>query len=101
MINSIRAFLTWTRFAAKPFDFTRLSGYSQGSQWSSPISLSSPQRSDLFRSVKDAVLPLSRPIKLADGSETQEIHVPKDTPLFIGIRASNTDPSLWGPDSFE
>ena len=30
-----------------------------------------------------------------------ELLVPKDTPVFISIMASNTNPDIWGPDADE
>lgn len=50
---------------------------------------------------QDGVLTLSKPIKTVDGKEISEIHVPKDTLLVISIDAVNTNPDLWGPDSYE
>ncbi|KAJ2912873.1 hypothetical protein MD484_g7526, partial [Candolleomyces efflorescens] len=50
---------------------------------------------------KDTMLALSKPIKTADGSYTQEIFVPKDTIIFSSILGSNTNPELWGVDTYE
>jgi cytochrome P450 len=50
---------------------------------------------------KDTMLPLSKPIKTVDGTYTQEIFVPKDTMIFASILGSNTNPELWGPDTYE
>lgn len=44
---------------------------------------------------------LSKPIKTVDGKEISEVHVPKDTLIVISIDAVNTNPDLWGPDSYE
>ena len=30
-----------------------------------------------------------------------EIFVPKDTPVFVSIQASNKNPDIWGPDADE
>lgn len=30
-----------------------------------------------------------------------ELHIPKDTSIFVGINASNTNTALWGPDAYE
>ncbi|CAA7265719.1 unnamed protein product [Cyclocybe aegerita] len=30
-----------------------------------------------------------------------EIFVPKDTDVFVSILASNSNPDIWGPDSYE
>ncbi|KAJ3539879.1 hypothetical protein NMY22_g4540 [Coprinellus aureogranulatus] len=50
---------------------------------------------------QDGVLSLSRPIKTVDGREVTEIHVPNGTLLVVSIEAVNTNPDLWGPDSYE
>ena len=51
------------------------------------------------RAHEDVVVPLSEPVRGLDGRLMHEIHVPKDTPVFIAITASNTAPELWGADS--
>ncbi|CAA7267174.1 unnamed protein product [Cyclocybe aegerita] len=52
---------------------------------------------------QDSVLPLSNPIKGVDGNEMHEIIVPKDTDVFVSILSSNrnSNPEIWGPDSYE
>jgi len=50
---------------------------------------------------KDIALPLSNPIIGVDGREMHEIIVPKDTDIIISILNCNSDPALWGPDSYE
>ncbi|CAL1697886.1 unnamed protein product [Somion occarium] len=50
---------------------------------------------------RDAVLPLSQPIRGVNGQMMQEIHVPKDTPIVVGIRASNVSKGVWGEDAKE
>ena len=30
-----------------------------------------------------------------------ELLIPKDTPVFISIMASNTNPDIWGPDAMD
>jgi hypothetical protein len=55
----------------------------------------------IARTRQDAILPLSKPIKTADGKHTQELFVPKDTLIFASLLGSNTNPDLWGPDSYE
>ncbi|KAL1938580.1 hypothetical protein VTO73DRAFT_11395 [Trametes versicolor] len=53
-----------------------------------------------FREVrKDTVLPLSEPVRGKDGRMMHELLVPKDTSVFVGINASNTNPALWGEDA--
>ncbi|RPD56021.1 cytochrome P450 [Lentinus tigrinus ALCF2SS1-6] len=51
--------------------------------------------------MKDAVLPLSRPIRAADGSTITELVIPQGTNIVIGIMASNRDKALWGEDAQE
>lgn len=48
---------------------------------------------------KDAVLPLSTPIRGNDGSTISEIVIPKDTSIIIGIREVNTSTEIWGTDA--
>jgi len=50
---------------------------------------------------QDVVLPLSTPIKGLDGREITEIPLPKNTNVIVGILASNRNPEVWGPDSYE
>ncbi|KAI0355902.1 cytochrome P450 [Trametes cingulata] len=50
---------------------------------------------------RDIVLPLSEPVRGLDGRLMHEILVPKDTPVFVGIAASNTNKALWGEDAYE
>ncbi|KAF9493432.1 cytochrome P450 [Pleurotus eryngii] len=50
---------------------------------------------------KDAVLPLQDPIRGVDGSIVSEIPVPNNTNIIVGLRASNTNPQLWGSDALE
>ncbi|KAH9941835.1 cytochrome P450 [Epithele typhae] len=55
-----------------------------------------------FREAReDAVLPLSKPVRGADGKDMHEILVPRGTEVYICIGASNTDKELWGPDAEE
>lgn len=53
----------------------------------------------LLRARKDAVLPLSTPIRGNDGSTISEIFIPKDTSIIVGIREVNTSTEIWGPDA--
>ncbi|KAJ3552918.1 hypothetical protein NM688_g3899 [Phlebia brevispora] len=56
----------------------------------------------LFRETRqDAVMPLSQPVHGVDGSTINEILVPKDTSVVIGIRASNRNKEIWGEDALE
>ncbi|EIM79589.1 cytochrome P450 [Stereum hirsutum FP-91666 SS1] len=50
---------------------------------------------------KDAMLPLSTPIRANDGSTINEILIPKNSTVFVAIQTLNTDPLIWGPDATE
>ncbi|KAF5360939.1 hypothetical protein D9756_005070 [Leucocoprinus leucothites] len=50
---------------------------------------------------KDMVLPLSKPLKTTSGKEVTELIVPNGTTIFISILGANTNPEMWGPDSYE
>ncbi|KAJ8692686.1 hypothetical protein PTI98_009979 [Pleurotus ostreatus] len=50
---------------------------------------------------KDTVLPLQDPIRGIDGSIISEIPIPSNTNVIVGLRASNTNPQLWGSDALE
>ncbi|KAH9475657.1 Cytochrome P450 monooxygenase 91 [Psilocybe cubensis] len=50
---------------------------------------------------EDVVLPLSNPITGINGEQIPEIFIPQNTKVIVGMRASNTNAELWGPDSFE
>ncbi|KAG5636862.1 hypothetical protein H0H81_006584 [Sphagnurus paluster] len=52
-------------------------------------------------SKKDAVVPLSTPIKGRDGQDINEIAIPKNTDIIISILNCNRDTSLWGSDALE
>ncbi|KAJ3002840.1 hypothetical protein NUW54_g5630 [Trametes sanguinea] len=55
-----------------------------------------------FREAKqDIVLPLSEPVRGRDGKLMHQLLVPKDTSVFVGIAASNTNKALWGEDAYE
>lgn len=41
------------------------------------------------------------PVRGNDGKMMHEIFVPKDTPVFVSIQASNKNPDIWGPDADE
>ncbi|KAJ3504638.1 hypothetical protein NLJ89_g7834 [Agrocybe chaxingu] len=51
--------------------------------------------------LQDSVLPLSSPIKGLDGKEIHELFIPKHTEITLSILSSNTNPEIWGPDSYE
>ncbi|KAJ3490087.1 hypothetical protein NLI96_g1671 [Meripilus lineatus] len=65
------------------------------------LRLHSPVTALSRRTQKDMVLPLSSPIRGTDGSMINEVPVPKDTDVMIGIMACNKNPALWGPDANE
>ena len=46
-------------------------------------------------------MPLSQPMRGVDENYIQEIPVPKNTNVIIGIRASNRNKDLWGEDARE
>ncbi|KAH9840925.1 cytochrome P450 [Rhodofomes roseus] len=50
---------------------------------------------------KDIVAPLSSPIRGVDGRLMTEVTIPKGTTVFLGVRASNCNPALWGEDAME
>ncbi|KAI0822981.1 cytochrome P450 [Trametes gibbosa] len=50
---------------------------------------------------KDAVLPLSQPIRGTDGTILNELAIPRGTNIFVAIMESNCDEALWGPDARE
>lgn len=47
------------------------------------------------------VLPLARPIKTTTGAETTELVVPNNTTILISVLGANTNPDMWGEDSYE
>ncbi len=47
------------------------------------------------------ILPLSKPIKTTSGSEVTEILVPNGTNLFLSLIGANSNPEMWGEDSYE
>jgi len=47
------------------------------------------------------ILPLSKPLRTTSGKELTELVVPSETMIFISILGANTNPELWGPDSYE
>ncbi|KAK7466363.1 hypothetical protein VKT23_005090 [Stygiomarasmius scandens] len=55
----------------------------------------------LFRTaLRDAILPLSKPISSTNGS-TNEIFIPQGTQIMISIINCNRDPDIWGQDAME
>ncbi|KAH9941595.1 cytochrome P450 [Epithele typhae] len=65
-----------------------------------------PPAPQTFRGVppsamKDAILPLSRPLQTTNGTAITSLVVPRGTNIVVGIRASNLQTSVWGPDALE
>ncbi|KIK57051.1 hypothetical protein GYMLUDRAFT_173469 [Collybiopsis luxurians FD-317 M1] len=50
---------------------------------------------------QDAVVPLSRPLTGLNGTEMNEIAIPKGTSIVVSILNSNRNPDLWGKDANE
>ncbi|EJC99710.1 cytochrome P450 [Fomitiporia mediterranea MF3/22] len=50
---------------------------------------------------KDTVLPLLWPIVTTDGKEVKEIHIKKDTHIYISILGANRSKVIWGEDADE
>ncbi|KAJ3996190.1 cytochrome P450 [Lentinula boryana] len=65
------------------------------------LRLYAPVLNMLRKSVEDAIIPLSRPVRGVDGNELTEIFLPKATTVVISILNANRDPELWGPDVLE
>ncbi|KAI0326160.1 cytochrome P450 [Cubamyces sp. BRFM 1775] len=51
--------------------------------------------------MKDAVLPLSQPIRATDGTLMNEIVIPRGTNILIGIMECNRNKAIWGEDASE
>ncbi|TFK20710.1 cytochrome P450 [Coprinopsis marcescibilis] len=51
--------------------------------------------------VKDAVLPFSKPIKTTEGKLINEIVVPAGSRIYNSILNSNCDTDVWGPDGHQ
>ncbi|KAJ3559699.1 hypothetical protein NM688_g186 [Phlebia brevispora] len=49
----------------------------------------------------DGRLPLSTPIEGRDGNLVRDVLVPRGTPVFLGVRACNSDRTIWGDDAAE
>ncbi len=54
-----------------------------------------------FRANKDAILPLSQPVRAVDGTMMTEIPVPKGTVVLSNIPATNRNKAVWGEDALE
>ena len=47
------------------------------------------------------MLPLSHPIRDANGNETRELFVPKGTTIALGLLSANRNKAIWGEDAME
>ncbi|TBU21584.1 cytochrome P450 [Dichomitus squalens] len=65
------------------------------------LRLYSPVTQIFRESRQDVVLPLSEPIRGVDGKMIQEILVPKDTTIAVGILSANRNKAIWGADAME
>ncbi|KAK2594204.1 hypothetical protein QQS21_008093 [Conoideocrella luteorostrata] len=63
------------------------------------LRLHSPAHSIPRTCIQDDVIPLSRPIKLRDGSLTTEIRIGRGDDVVIPQKWMNVDPRLWGMDA--
>ncbi|KAJ3566860.1 hypothetical protein NP233_g6732 [Leucocoprinus birnbaumii] len=50
---------------------------------------------------KDMVVPLFKPLRTTTGTQITEILIPKGTSLSLSLLGANTNPEIWGPDSYE
>ena len=55
----------------------------------------------ISRTMKDAVLPLARPLRTTRRETLPSLVVPRGTNVVVGIMASNRQRALWGPDACE
>ncbi|KAL1702345.1 cytochrome P450 [Schizophyllum commune] len=53
------------------------------------------------KTIKDVVMPFSRPITGVDGCEMSDVFVPAHTPILISALNANRNPDLWGEDAAE
>ncbi|GME39689.1 uncharacterized protein J7T55_002997 [Neofusicoccum parvum] len=51
--------------------------------------------------IQDDIIPLSKPIRLRDGTWADQIRIGKDNDVVIPQKWMNVDPSIWGPDAHE
>ncbi|KAG2137926.1 cytochrome P450 [Suillus clintonianus] len=49
--------------------------------------------------MQDGVIPLSQPLRTANGNYTDSVYIPKGTVVVIPLVALNCSVSLWGPDA--
>jgi len=63
------------------------------------LRLHAPVSSMNRETTQDIVMPLGTPIRGVDGQMISEIVLPKKTSVVVALRASNTNPALWGDDA--
>ncbi|KII87864.1 hypothetical protein PLICRDRAFT_42386 [Plicaturopsis crispa FD-325 SS-3] len=49
--------------------------------------------------LKDDVIPLSKPVRTADGTTISSLRVSKGQVIYIPFRTMHTDPTVWGADA--
>ncbi|KAJ4470157.1 cytochrome P450 [Lentinula aciculospora] len=65
------------------------------------LRLYAPVTSESRYALRDAVVPLSKPIIGVDGTEIREVTVPQGTTIIISLYNANRNVELWGPDANE
>lgn len=60
-----------------------------------------PVHSSLRVAIKDDKLPMKDPVRLKDGTVTNEIMVPQGTLVHIPIEGLNLDKEYWGQDALQ
>jgi cytochrome P450 len=50
---------------------------------------------------KDTVLPFSKPVLDSTGKEVTEVFIRNGTNIVVSVLGANTNPDIWGPDSYE
>ncbi|KAI0073344.1 cytochrome P450 [Panus rudis PR-1116 ss-1] len=63
------------------------------------LRLHCPLASMMRQAREDIILPFLTPIRGEDGSQMNEVLVPKGTAVIVGIWASNINPAIWGEDA--
>ncbi|KAL0576744.1 hypothetical protein V5O48_005234 [Marasmius crinis-equi] len=51
--------------------------------------------------VRDAVVPLAKPVIGTDGVPMTEVFIPADSKLYLSVLGSNRNTEMWGPDALE
>ncbi|OBZ67681.1 hypothetical protein A0H81_12357 [Grifola frondosa] len=65
------------------------------------LRLRSPITTVLRETREDTMMPLLEPIRGVDGSIINEIPIPKNTAILVGVLASNCNKAVWGTDALE